>query len=230
MSVSNCTGTFLDAAFSLGYLANGTTPNPIDLLTVSNCTLTGSAAVEVGENFGNIALSNVTWIPTKPSSSSAVCSFVRPSPYYAATTVGSNLTLNNCVIARNSNINAPALILQNGSAISNLTINGFTVQDAGSYAPLPVLLNLESGSIGQLILNALNGSNIMAPTSSGGFLSVGSVSGTGVLATGLEFPNAVMVNEVPYISANSGLPSIKIGGSRRALPIDQMFALATRHL
>ena len=192
VSVSNCTGTFLEAAFSLGYYANGTTPNPIDLLTVSNCTLTGFAAVEVGENFGNIALSNVTWTPTKPSSSSAVCSFVRPSPNYAATTVGSNLTLNNCVIARNSKINAPALILQNGSAIGNLTINGFTVQDAGSYAPLPVLLNLDSGSIEQLILNALNGSNIIAPTSSEGFSSIGSVSGAGVLATGLEFPNAVM--------------------------------------
>jgi hypothetical protein len=38
------------------------------------------------------------------------------------------------------------------------------------------------------------------------------VSGAGVLATGWEFPDAVMANEVPYISANSGLPSIKVGG------------------
>jgi hypothetical protein len=33
-----------------------------------------------------------------------------------------------------------------------------------------------------------------------------------VLATGWQFPNAVMSNNVPYISANSGLPSIKING------------------
>jgi hypothetical protein len=218
VSVSNCTGTFSDAAFSIGYLANGTTPNPIDQLTISNCTLTGPAAVEVGENFGTIALSNVTWLSTKPSSSTAACSFVRPSPFYAATTVGTNLTLNNCVIARNSNINAPVLVLQNGSAISNLTINGFTVQDAGSYAPLPVLLNLQSGSIGQLTLNGLTGSNITAPASVAGFSSITSVCGTGVLATGLQFPNAVMANEVPYISANSGLPSIKVGGVVESYP------------
>jgi hypothetical protein len=218
VSVSNCTGTFSDAAFSIGYLANGTTPNPVDLLTVSNCTLTGSAAVEVGENFGNITFSNVTWIPAKISGSMGLCSFVRPSPFYAATTFGQNLTLNNCVITRNSNINAPALILQNGSAIANLTINGLTIQDAGSYSPLPALLNIESGSIGQLILNSLTGSNITAPVSSAGFSSVGSVSGSGVLATGLEFPNAVMANEVPYISANSGLPSIKIAGSVEPYP------------
>jgi len=212
VSVSNCSGTFSDAAFSIGDLANSTTPNPIDLLTVSNCTLTGAAVVEVGENFGNIAFSNVTWIPAKISGSIGLYSFVRPSPFYAATTVGQNLTLNNCVIARSSNLNAPALILQNGSAITNLTINGLTIQDAGSYPPLPVLLNIESGSIGQLILNSLTGSNLTAPVSSAGFSSVGSVSGTGVLATGLQFPNAVMANEVPYISANSGLPSIKIAG------------------
>jgi hypothetical protein len=209
VSVSNCTGTFSDAAFSVGYVSNGTAPSPVDLVTVSNCTLTGPAVIEFGENFGGFTFSNVTWIPVKAG---GLYSFVRPTPYYAATTYGQNLALNNCVISRTANISVAAVILQNGSAISNLTINGLTVQDAGSYSPLPVLLNIESGSIGQFIVNGLTGTNITAPASSAGFSSVGSVSGAGVLATGLQFPNAVMVNEVPYISANSGLPSIKIAG------------------
>jgi hypothetical protein len=38
------------------------------------------------------------------------------------------------------------------------------------------------------------------------------VSGSGVLATNWEFPDSVMANDVPYISATSGLPSIKING------------------
>jgi hypothetical protein len=210
VSVSNCTGTLSDAGFSIGFNANGITPNPIDFLTISNCTLTAPAVVELGENFGNITLENVTLTPT---TSNGLCSFVRPSPFNPAAINGSNLSLINCMIARNSNINVPAVILQNGSSIANLSFNGFAVQDAGSYPPIRALLNIESGSIGQLIINSLNGTHITAPVGAGGFSSIGSVSGTGVLATGLEFPNAVMVNGVPYISANSGLPSIKVGGA-----------------
>jgi hypothetical protein len=77
---------------------------------------------------------------------------------------------------------------------------------------MPILLNIGSGSIGELVFNSLDSTNIVAPVSEGGFSSVGSVSGAGVLATGWEFPDAVMANGVPYISANSGLPSIKVNG------------------
>jgi hypothetical protein len=59
VSASNCTGTFSDAGFSVGYVSNGATPNPVDLVSVSNCTLTGPAAIELGENFGRITFSNV---------------------------------------------------------------------------------------------------------------------------------------------------------------------------
>jgi hypothetical protein len=87
------------------------------------------------------------------------------------------------------------------------------VQDAGgSYRPTPELINIASESIGQLVLDALDCTHIMASVSAGGFSSIGSVSGAGVLATGWEFPDAVMANGVPYISASTGLPSIKVGG------------------
>ena len=77
---------------------------------------------------------------------------------------------------------------------------------------MPNLLKIGSGSIGQLVFDSLDSNNIHAPVSAGGFSSVGSVSGAGVLATGWEFPDAVMANGVPYISANSGVPSIKVNG------------------
>ena len=96
--------------------------------------------------------------------------------------------------------------------IGNLTFNGFAVQDAGSHSPLPELLTIGSESVGQLVIASLDSSNINAPVSTGGFSMIGSVAGAGVLATAWEFPDAVMVNEVPYISANSGLPSIKVNG------------------
>ena len=51
-----------------------------------------------------------------------------------------------------------------------------------------------------------------APVETGEFANVGTVSGSGVLATGWRFPDAVMANGVPYISATSGKPSIKVGG------------------
>ena len=73
-------------------------------------------------------------------------------------------------------------------------------------------VNIGRGAIGQLVLNSLDSNNIDGPVSAGGFWSVGSVSGPDALATGWEFPDAVMANGVPYISASTGLPSIKVGG------------------
>jgi hypothetical protein len=75
-----------------------------------------------------------------------------------------------------------------------------------------MLINMGAGSIGQLAINSVDSAHIAGPVSPGGFLSIGSVTGTGVLATGWEFPDNVMADNVPYISATTGLPSIKIDG------------------
>ena len=76
---------------------------------------------------------------------------------------------------------------------------------------VPSLVSIGSGSIGELVLDSVDSSNIGAPVE-GGFSGIQSVSGAGVLATGWQFPDAVMANGVPYLSASSGLPSIKVGG------------------
>ena len=138
---------------------------------------------------------------------------MRPSPLEGTVTfVGSTLSLNHCQIVRNSDLMVVGLILENQSQINNLVFNGFGVQDANTHSLMPELINLESGSIGQLVLNSLDSSNIVAPVAPDEFSNVGTVTGAGVLATGWEFPDAVMANGVPYISSNSGRPSIKVGG------------------
>jgi hypothetical protein len=122
--------------------------------------------------------------------------------------------LENCVIQRNENYAVAALILEDGSRIDTIEFNGFSVQDApgSSYAAAPELLNIASGTIGQVVIDALDSTHITAPISAGRFLSVGRISGAGVLATGWQFPDSLMANGTPYISANTHRASIKVGG------------------
>jgi len=219
VSVSNCNGTLAEAAFLIG-LANGSRPNSIASLTISDCSLAAPTVLAVAENFGTIALRNLTFFPSLSNvvwiepQSNHICGFLRPSPLYGAplTYVGSSLSFDNCRLYRTPGIEVAGLIIENDSTLDNLTFSGFGVQDGESNDPVPNLLTIGSGSIGELVLNSLDSTNILAPVSAGGFSSVGSVSGAGVLATGWEFPDAVMANGVPYISANSGVPSIKVNG------------------
>ena len=99
-----------------------------------------------------------------------------------------------------------------------MTFNGFVVQDAGEYKPVQNFILIGWGSIGQLVLDALSTNNINRLIAEREFPSIRSVSGGGVLATGWEFPNSVMANGVPFISANTGLPSIKLGGIVEPFP------------
>jgi hypothetical protein len=218
VTVSNCTGTLAEAAFLIG-LANGSLPNSVASLTISDCTLTAPCVLAIAENFGTINVTNVVFIPSEPNvvylpqEKNHTCGFLRPSPLYPPITyVGSSLSLNNCGIQRNNNIAVFPVLMEVGSRIDELEFNGFTVQDHGAYSPVVELLDIEAGSIGQLTIAALSTSNIQAPVSPGGFASIGSVNGAGVLATGWEFPDAVMANGVPYISASTDSPSIKVNG------------------
>jgi len=218
VSVSGCSGTLTEGAFFIGYNP-GSNPNSITGLTISDCSLTASCVLAMAENFGTIAVSNVTWTPSSattrfyPPQADESCGFLRTSPVFGTDSyIGSSLSFANCVVQRNSNTKAAAVILENDSTINQVEFNGFALQDAGSYSPLTELLNLVSGSIGELVLDSVNSTDINSPVSPGGFADIGTVAGTGVLASGWEFPDVVMANEVPYISASSGLPSIKING------------------
>lgn len=212
VTVSNCSGKLREAAFLIG-ISGQSNPNSIDNLTVADCTLAAPTILAMAENFGNISLRNVTLTPwVSPPWSDRVCAFLGPSPLYRNVSfVGSNLSFENCRIYRSGHLIA-AVILENDSTINNIAFNGFGVQDVDTAAAVPSLVGIGSGAIGEIVLNSVNSSNILALLSANEFTYVASISGTGVLATGWEFPDPVMADEVPYISASSGLPSIKING------------------
>jgi hypothetical protein len=218
VSVSQCTGTLREAAFLIG-LSSGSIPQSVASLTVSDCTLTAPTILGIAENFGNIALKNVTFTPSQSRVvwnepiSNRICAFLRPSPLYGGgTCIASSLSFENCQIVRVSDVEVAAVVLENGATIANMQFNGFAVLDTGSHSPVPVLLTIGSGSIGQLVLHSIDSSHVTGAATAIGFSNIGSAAGKGVLATGWEFPDAVMADGVPYISANSGLPSIKIAG------------------
>jgi hypothetical protein len=204
VSVSNCTGMVEVTAFQIGE-GNGPNPNLVTNVTISDCTLTAPSILDVTADFGTVVLNNVTLIPSNFVSAPGLA-FVRSAPLYGQIKyTGSNLTLNNCTVSAGGGSNVAALILEYNSTIANLVFNGFVTQASE-------LLHIMAGSIGQVVINSINSASIQAPVSPGGFSSIGSVSGSGVLATGWQFPNSVMANGVPYISANTGLPSIKVSG------------------
>jgi Glycosyl hydrolases family 28 len=198
VSVSNCTGSLRVPAFFMG-LASGSRPNSIDNLTISDCSLAAPAILGVAENFGSIVLRNVTF--------NSPAGFMAPAAPYIPF-VGASLSFQNCRISGGGGI---ATILGNGSVIDKVEFNGFAAQTS------LLLVEVLWGTIGQLILDSVDSSNVLGPTNN--FASIGSVSGAGVLATGWQFPDAVMADGVPYISASTGLPSIKNNG------VVQLYAL-----
>lgn len=223
VSVSNCSGKLSEGAFMIGFLY-GSQPDSVASLTISDCTLTAPNIFGLSENFGSILVSNVTFTPAPPgvnwdTQPNHTCGFLRPAPYNGQIDfTGSSLVFQNCTILRTGNFNVAAAILENASKIANLEFNGFELRDSGTSSSVPELLNLEGGSVGQLVINSLLSKNIKAPVESGGFASVELVSGAGVLATGWAFPDSVMADGVPYISATTGLSSIKVGGGVEPYP------------
>lgn len=218
VSVSNCTANVYEGAFLIG-VADGSAPNSVASLTISDCTVQGPAVLAVAENFGSIVLKGVAFVPSQLNTAwvdpqaNHICAFVRPSPLYGGvSSVGSNLSFENCKIVRSRNMEVAAVILENNSLIKTLQFNGFKVDTEGSPVPVSELLNIGSGFIEEVALESLDSSHISDPVSSGGFSRIGLVTGAGVLATGWAFPDDVMADGIPYYSANSGLPSIKTSG------------------
>jgi hypothetical protein len=217
VSVRNCSGKLTEAAFLIGIVGNSDS-NSIDHLSISDCNLTAPTILGMAENFGNITLKNVTLNPWTSKvawvapQSSRLCAFVRPSPLYGNIPFsGTRMSFEGCTIGHYG-ASVAAVILENSSVIENLIFDGFAVMQVGTSTPVPSLVDIGSGSIGQLVLNSVDSSQVTGPVSADGFASVSSVSGLGVLATGWAFPDAVMADGVPYISASTGLPSIKING------------------
>jgi polygalacturonase len=219
VTVSNCHGTFTRAAFAIGE-AQSSNPNSVDGLSVSNCRIVSLTVLDLAANFGTATFSDVTFTPLYLNPDVGYAFARTSSPDFPITYAGASLLLENCVIQRNRNEAVAALILEDGSTIDQIEFSGFSVQDApgSSYAATPDLLAIASGTIGQVVINTLDGSHVTALTSAGRFASIGKISGAGVLATGWQFPDNSMANETPYLSANSHRASIKLGGVVKPYP------------
>lgn len=194
VTVSNCSGRLQVPAFLIG-LAPGSSPNSIDNVMIADCSIDAPSVLGVAENFGSITLQNVTF--TSPPLFSG---FLAPSLPFDSV-AGTSLSFQNCRISGNGGV---AAIVGNGSTIATVAFNGYRAEDSALLVPILF------GSVEQLILDSVDSSHIGGPTND--FASIGSVSGAGVLATGWEFPDGVMADGVPYLSATTGLPSIKING------------------
>jgi hypothetical protein len=224
VSVTNCTGSVRQAGFLIGQGAQAN-PGSVTGFKISNCNITAPAVLELGASFGSIELDSVTLTAStariNPTFTSPGMGFARTSPYFnGCTYTGANLTLNNCVLQRVSNGVTAAVILEYGSSISNLVVNGFSIQDppGKSYGNVSSLVDAESGTVGQLVLEAVDTKLIQRPCPASQFSDIALVSGAGVLATGWEIPDGVMANEVPYISASTHRPSIKVNGVVQSYP------------
>ncbi len=225
VTVDNCKGTLTQTAFFIGFVSSASLPDSVSSLTISNCNLTAPMILAVAENFGTVVLQNVVFVPSpsdivwNPLQVNRTSAFVRPSPISGALAFkGASLAFQNCRIYRTRNVNVTAAILESQSSIDNLEFDGFALLDAGLFSPISSLLNAEGGAVGQLVLNSLDATNIKAPVEAGGFSEVGTVSGKGVLGTGWKFPDEVMANGVPYISASTGRPSIKVAEAVEPYP------------
>lgn len=211
VQVSRCSGQMQLAAFLLGQGA-GALPESISGFTVSDCTLTAPAVLEIGANFGAVELNNVRFTPAG-SQQTPGYAIARTSPFfYDCTYAGTSLTLTNCLIVRTSGVDVAALIVEYGSSIANFEVDGLAVNDG--YPAAAAMANLANGTLGQLTIDAVTSARIAAPVSGAGFAAVGEVTGTGlaVLNSGWEFPDWVMADGVPYISAETGIASIEVNG------------------
>ena len=218
VTVNNCSGTLGITAFLVAAYGNDI-PNADLSLSVSNCQVYAPSVLDITTDFSSIALSEVTWVPSGPAGIGYA--FARTYAESSGTPyIGASLSLADCTVRRMGNYPVAALMLPNGSTIEALEFNGFALEDPSgtSYDSTPELLNLVSGKIGQLTIDALASSHIAAPVSPGGFADIGAVNGGGVLGTGWAFPDSVMANGAPYISATTQQASIKVNGVVKPYP------------
>ena len=218
VAVNGCSGASVAEAIIMGE-GLGTAPQSIDDVTISNCTITAPAAVEVASNFGTVTFNNLKFTPAGNVGVgyAMVLSQGASGPLMD---VASAFTFNDCSIVRQRDVPVVALLLQSNTTITVAEFNGFSAVDpAGSnFAALPGLVNMDGGFIGQLGLDAVSSLHISGPVCDGDFAGLVSVAGSGVLATGWKMPDALMANGSPYLSANSGQPSVKNNGVVKPYP------------
>ena len=213
--VNGFEGATQRAAFNIGIEASqsGSAPDQIRDILIANGTIStlGEGLLWIRTNVGLLDVSNVTFkAPTQTS----------PIVQFGCNSMGS-LSLD-LTIVRNPDGNAapPVMALNIAAAadpgIDELRIEQLRVVDevGSSYPPLPFVLT-GNAPIRKLHIGALDMTHIAAFFDPGNTPPIVTVTGPGVLSCGVQFPDRIVANNTPYISAsgpNAGKAVIKLAG------------------
>ena len=213
--VSNCTGVVENTPFMIGFQRNAPV-DTIQSLQVANCTLGANFWATLNESCGVLNFQSNTWdSPTQAG-------FFLWIPLRVTL---SSVTLANCRIYRSTRGNAAAFVLHaadaaRGSVIRKLSLEGFAIEDevGQPFPPIPFLLDTSNVIVEELYIGSLDPANIAALVKPElNFRGIDRISGPGVLAAGFPIPDHVMADNTPYLSADSGKPSIKLLGKAKKL-------------
>lgn len=219
--VANCAGSIAGCGGGIGsvFCLGNCTSGLLDLIEnfkASNCTFTldaNSVFLKIEDNCGDIELSHCAW--DSPVAANAFVYFDHEYTGYTFTI--SNLTLSRCTIYRSMRGSAAAYGMEcpSGSTavFGRLSLDFAVVNEAGeTYAAITDLFNMANISIGELYVESLDTTLILALAAS--LSAITEVSGPGVLGAGFGIPDAQMANNCLYVSAtapHAGYVCVKIG-------------------
>jgi hypothetical protein len=213
ITFSHNRGTTRNTAFDLGIQGQLYAPGADqiqDILLEANDIATPMGFAMTQTPFGSVRLvGNVYDAPTTTA----------PMVQVLDAAAGGDLELTDNIILRNQDGHAaaPLVLVAQDTPLERLTLAGNRVIDeAGAkYAPVAYLVDAEA-TVGELRIDSadLTGvATLVNPAAS--FKYINQVSGQGVLATGVQLPDAVMANGSEYLSAtgtHAGSVCVKING------------------
>ncbi len=215
--ISHNTGTAHNVAFYLGLgpALFAATPDQIKDVSIEDNDISSPEGFAlVNMPFGSLRLQGNTY--DAPTAAVPLLQVLEPG--------GGDSELTDNIILRNADGNAspPLASVASGATLGRLTLTGNRVVDgeASAYPPIPYLVDI-AGSVGMLRLDSadLGGvSALLNPAT--GFKGIGSVSGPGIMSTGVEIPDAAMADGSAYVSATgprAGQPCVKLQGKVKPL-------------
>ena len=216
VTVSNCSGTLEEAAFLIG-LSAGSIPDSVASLTVSDCNLTAPTILGVAENFGNILLKNIVFTPSLSGvvwngPINRVSAILRPS-----TTLWRRL---HCCFesypGELSDRPGPGHRCRRGDPGKQFDHRQSGIQRV--FAPGQDVLSDTRAPHHRVGIDRPTCAWLLERRQHRRSAGQRRVRQCGIglrcrrSGHGWEFPDAVMADGVPYISASTGMPSIKVAG------------------
>jgi len=208
---ASCTGSTRQVCFNLG-VENGGTPTVPDQITdilIADCDLSSPAGLTVSTNpVGSLTIKDTT--------------FRAPTTVTPVVRVMSggirDLVLDGITILRTPEGNAAAPLLE-GGVLGRLTVSGIRVVDESTtgWPPIPAVFRFNDAVAG-LRLNSIDMQHfgtLLDSSHAWAHVTPGSLSGAGVLGTGVPVPDTVMADNTLYLSATTSQLTLKMAGATK---------------